>query len=284
MVVDARECICRWSPRFGPPRSAKPKAGLQATLHNLSANNTQDKHFAIKLFRTADSSYNSHQHLLLRLPRYRIAQLYFVSRALAHLFATMATDSLITSLKTANLLPSKIIPDTFTPTVILSITFPSISPSEGSFVRVSDVKSTPTISISSPTPSPSAQSFTFMLIDPDAPTPDDPKFAYWRHWVVTSISSAELDASNILASGTTLTPYLAPGPKDESGPHRYLFLLFKEPEALSLGKADVGGEEFVDRRSFGAAEFVEKWGLELVGVQWMRGVGDGWKGDEKSEL
>jgi|TARA_R110002003_G_scaffold3_35_gene257 phosphatidylethanolamine-binding protein (PEBP) family uncharacterized protein len=123
-----------------------------------------------------------------------------------------------------------------------------------------------------------------MLIDPDAPTPDDPKFAYWRHWVVTSISSAELDASNILASGTTLTPYLAPGPKDESGPHRYLFLLFKEPEALSLGKADVGGEEFVDRRSFGAAEFVEKWGLELVGVQWMRGVGDGWKGDEKSEL
>ncbi|KAH7074195.1 phosphatidylethanolamine-binding protein [Paraphoma chrysanthemicola] len=196
----------------------------------------------------------------------------------------MVSNSLLTSLKSANLLPSKIIPDNFTPSVNLAVNFPAISPSEGSFVRVSQVKEAPTISISSPSSEPSAQSFTFMLIDPDAPTPDDPKFSYWRHWVVTSMSSSNLDASNILASGKTLTQYLAPGPKDESGPHRYLFLLFKEPEGLSLEKTDVGGEEFVDRRSFGAKEFVEKWGLELVGVQWMRGVGDGWKGDEKSEL
>ncbi|KAH7069798.1 phosphatidylethanolamine-binding protein [Paraphoma chrysanthemicola] len=196
----------------------------------------------------------------------------------------MASNSLLTSLKSANLLPSKIIPDNFTPSVNLAVNFSAISPSEGSFVRVSQAKEAPTISISSPSSAPSAQSFTFMLIDPDAPTPDDPKFSYWRHWVVTSISSSNLDASNILASGKTLTQYLAPGPKDESGPHRYLFLLFKEPEGLSLEKTDVGGEEFVDRRSFGAKEFVEKWGLELVGVQWMRGVGDGWKGDEKSEL
>jgi phosphatidylethanolamine-binding protein (PEBP) family uncharacterized protein len=76
---------------------------------------------------------------------------------------------------------------------------------------------------------------------------------------------------------------LAPGPKDESGPHRYLFLLFREPEGLVLEKQDIGGEEFVDRRSFGAAELVEKKGLELVGVQWMRGVGDGWS-EGKSEL
>jgi phosphatidylethanolamine-binding protein (PEBP) family uncharacterized protein len=123
-----------------------------------------------------------------------------------------------------------------------------------------------------------------MLIDPDAPTPDDPKFAYWRHWVVTNISSDEIDSSNIVKAGKTLTQYLAPGPKDESGPHRYLFLLFKEPEGLNLEKGDVGGEEFVDRRSFGAQEFVRKHGLELVGAQWMRGVGDNWKGEEKTDL
>jgi len=122
-----------------------------------------------------------------------------------------------------------------------------------------------------------------MLIDPDAPTPDDPKFSYWRHWIVTNIASADLDASDIVKSGKTLTQYLAPGPKDESGPHRYLFLLFKEPEGLNLEKSDVGGEEFVARRSFGAKEFVEKHGLKLVGMQWMRGVGDGWT-EGKSEL
>ena len=84
-------------------------------------------------------------------------------------------------------------------------------------------------------------------------------------------------------NGKTLTPYLAPGPKDTSGPHRYLFLLFKEPVGFNVEKGNVGGDEFVERRSFGAREWVERGGLELVGVQWMRGVGDGWSAG-KDEL
>jgi hypothetical protein len=195
----------------------------------------------------------------------------------------MAASTLLSSLRSANLLPSAIIPATFTPSVNLSVTFSSISPSDGSLVHVSQVKDTPTISVSSLEAASPPQSFTFMLLDPDAPTPDDPKFAYWRHWVVTNISSDGLDSSDIVSAGKTLTNYLAPGPKDESGPHRYLFLLFREPKGLVLESEDVGGEEFVDRRSFGAAELVERKGLELVGVQWMRGVGNGWSQD-KSEL
>ncbi|KAK4096215.1 hypothetical protein N658DRAFT_511393 [Parathielavia hyrcaniae] len=94
---------------------------------------------------------------------------------------------------------------------------------------------------------------------------------------VTSCSSSSSEAS-VVDAGRTLTPYLASGPKDESGPHRYLFLLFAEPpseEGLKLDKSDVGGDEFVERRSFRAEEFVQSHGLRLVGVQWMRGVGDG---------
>ena len=79
-----------------------------------------------------------------------------------------------------------------------------------------------------------------------------------------------------------MTPYLAPGPRDESGPHRYLFLLFEEREG-GLEKSDVGGDEFVERRSFRAEEVVKSKGLKLVGVQWMRGVGDGWT-EGKNEL
>lgn len=55
-------------------------------------------------------------------------------------------------------------------------------------------------------------------------------------------------------------------------------MLFKEPKGFDVGKEDVGGDEFVERRRFGVREFVEKGGLEVVGVQWMRGVGDGWDG------
>lgn len=112
-----------------------------------------------------------------------------------------------------------------------------------------------------------------MLVDPDAPTPDDPKFAYWRHWVVSNISSSPITSTN----SNTLTEYLGPGPKDESKPHRYLFLLYRESEGLNLGKEDVGGEEFVQRRSFQVKDWVEGKGLELVGVNWMLGAGDGWK-------
>jgi phosphatidylethanolamine-binding protein (PEBP) family uncharacterized protein len=191
----------------------------------------------------------------------------------------MAYNELISSLKSANLLPSAIIPENFNPTLGLSVKFPSLTPENGSIARVSQVKEQPSICLS---PSSATTSiYTFMMIDPDAPTPDDPKFAYWRHWVVTSLSPSTPD--NITDKGTTVTPYLAPGPKDESGPHRYLFLLFKEPEGYSLEKADVGGDEFVERRSFRAEELVQKKGLELVAVQWMRGVGDGWNGG-KDEL
>lgn len=62
-----------------------------------------------------------------------------------------------------------------------------------------------------------------------------------------------------------------------SKPHRYLFLLFREPHGLTLTKEDVGGEEFVQRRSFDPVTFVEKHQLQLVSVNWMKGAGDGWK-------
>ena len=197
----------------------------------------------------------------------------------------MAANTLVESLKSAQLLPSAIIPGNFNPILDLGVTFPSgLAPQQGTLARVSQINEQPRISISSPQPL-SNLTYTFMMIDPDAPTPDDPKFAYWRHWVVTSIPSPSASASSddIIASGTTLTQYLAPGPKDESGPHRYLFLLFEEKEGRGLEKADVGGEEFVDRRSFRAEDVVERKGLKLVGLQWMRGVGDGWK-EEKDEL
>ena len=210
-------------------------------------------------------------------------------------------NHLLSSLQAANLLPSTLIPQDFTPTIHLDVQFPSKPVANGTLVRVRDVQSQPTISLlpsssssqnAAATPSQTFshnQHFTLMLLDPDAPTPDDPKFAYWRHWVVTNISvtapeeegEAGSGKGDVVGTGKTLTRYLAPGPKDESGPHRYLFLLFREPEGgLEVEKGEVGGEEFVERRSFGADEFVRRWGLRLVGVQWMRGVGDGWEGEE----
>lgn len=64
-----------------------------------------------------------------------------------------------------------------------------------------------------------------------------------------------------------------------SKPHRYLFLLFREPAPLDLKKQDVGGEEFVERRSFKPAELARKLQLTLVGLNWMRCAADDWTAD-----
>ncbi|KAL5357747.1 phosphatidylethanolamine-binding protein [Aspergillus floccosus] len=161
------------------------------------------------------------------------------------------------------------------PSTALTVQFGEETVSYGNFFRASECKTAPSISFSKETDDPDAsRRYTLLLIDPDAPTPDDPKFAYWRHWVVSGLRPA--DAGDVTATATVLTEYLGPGPKDESKPHRYLYLLFREPERFALSKEDVGGEEFTQRRSFKAAEWVETHGLKLVGVNWMRGVGDGW--------
>ncbi|KAL4897074.1 phosphatidylethanolamine-binding protein [Aspergillus ambiguus] len=164
----------------------------------------------------------------------------------------------------------------FVPTTALTVQFGESPVSFGSFFRASECKEAPTVSFSKEADDPNASKrYTLLLIDPDAPTPDDPKFAYWRHWVVSGLRPAE--AGDVTDTATVLTEYLGPGPKDESKPHRYLYLLFREPEQFTLSKNDVGGEEFTQRRSFKAAEWVEQYGLKLVAVNWMRGVGDGWK-------
>lgn len=64
--------------------------------------------------------------------------------------------------------------------------------------------------------------------------------------------------------------------KHSSKPHRYLFLLFRESRPLDLTKDDIGGEEFEQRRSFQPAEAASKFGLTLVGVNWMKCAADDW--------
>ncbi|KAI6358185.1 hypothetical protein MCOR25_007420 [Pyricularia grisea] len=123
--------------------------------------------------------------------------------------------------------------------------------------------------------------YTLFLVDPDAPYPNDNKFANWRHWVVTGLrpaASGSHGGQDVASAGTALTQYLAPGPKDDSEPHRYLFQLFREPEGGlgHLTKADIGGEEFVERRSFDSVGWAAAHGLELVAVNWMSCASDAW--------
>ncbi|RYP10708.1 hypothetical protein DL764_000498 [Monosporascus ibericus] len=190
--------------------------------------------------------------------------------------------ALADSLAKANLVPGSaagLIPADFRPTTKLEVAFGDKAVDLGNFFRAGECKQAPGVSFAfAPDATGDAGgSYTLILTDPDAPTPDDPKFAFWRHWVVAGLKPGGGNAVAQLKE-PALTEYLGPGPKDDSKPHRYLFLLFREPVGLALTKEDVGGEEFVQRRSFKPAEFAKKHGLKLVSVNWMTCAGDGWTG------
>ncbi|KAJ4243656.1 hypothetical protein NW757_011083 [Fusarium falciforme] len=62
---------------------------------------------------------------------------------------------------------------------------------------------------------PSDATYMLLFVDPDAPTPDDPKFAFWRHWVLPGLRPLSGDEGMVAQVQPALTEYLGPGPKDE---------------------------------------------------------------------
>ncbi|KAI9903713.1 hypothetical protein N3K66_000242 [Trichothecium roseum] len=179
------------------------------------------------------------------------------------------------TLRAAGLVPgpaAALVPEDFAPSTVLNVSFGDKAVELGNLFRVSEVADAPTLGFDAEENAAEGAKYLAMLIDPDAPTPEDPKYAFWRHWIQGGLEPGVWPPAHQAA----VTSYLAPGPKDDSTPHRYLFLLFREPPGLTLDQGDVGGEEFEQRRSFKPAELVQSKGLKLVDANWMLGAGDGW--------
>jgi protein FLOWERING LOCUS T len=86
--------------------------------------------------------------------------------------------------------------------------------------------------------------YTLMMVDPDAPSPDKPTAREWLHWLVVNISQLDVD------QGIDLCEYMGPAPLE--GTHRYVFLLFEQPN----GPVRESGEHLMDARAnFSAAKW-----------------------------
>ncbi len=109
--------------------------------------------------------------------------------------------------------------------------------------------------------------YTFVLTDPDAPSRTDKKWSEFCHYIVSGLkiqtkgnspiddvatgTSIKLDFS----TGKTLVEYMGPAPPENTGKHRYVFLLFKEP---STGNQNI--KPPIDRPNWGT-------GTPATGVQ-----------------
>lgn len=110
--------------------------------------------------------------------------------------------------------------------------------------------------------------YLLALIDPDSPNRTKPVDREYLHYLVGNIPGVAV------SRGVELMPYRAPLPEKGTGMHRYVFIVFQQPEGvinfedeLSLSKKsnDEG------RRKFNTMQFAQKYGLgQAIAVTFFR--------------
>ena len=116
----------------------------------------------------------------------------------------------------------EIVPDVIpkAPEKLVKVVFDSgVEASLGNILTPTQVKNQPKVNWEAE----NEQLYTLIKTDPDAPSRNDPKFREWHHWLVVNIPGKEVN------KGETLSEYIGSGPPVETGLHRYVYLVFKQP-------------------------------------------------------
>jgi len=126
----------------------------------------------------------------------------------------------------------------------IKVTYPEEEASLGNTLQVGKTGVEPTVQFDDAV---DGQKYTIAMIDPDAPSKKNPRAANWNHWLVTNVEGASLKAGTGLTNGKVLMKYSGPAPPKGSGPHRYVFIVYKQPRNLNSrvsrnrARFDLGG-------------------------------------------
>ncbi|XP_054156927.1 protein D3-like [Oppia nitens] len=105
----------------------------------------------------------------------------------------------------------------------ITVKYPSgVEANFGNELTPTQVKDKPTISW----PSELDAYYTLVMTDPDAPTRSDPIFGEFKHWLVINIAGSDV------VSGQVLADYKGSGPPKDTGLHRYIFLVYRQPKLI----------------------------------------------------
>ncbi|CAL1397613.1 unnamed protein product [Linum trigynum] len=145
--------------------------------------------------------------------------------------------------------------DPFHPLVELTVHYGSRKISNGCEIKPSAALQKPFVQIVRDAPPPiSSVLYTLVMVDPDAPSPSEPRLREWLHWVMVDIPEGS-DATK----GQELVPYV--GPQPPTGIHRYVFALFRQERALMDRSVAVAPPEM--RGNFCTRHFAARNGLGL---------------------
>ncbi|KAH8831625.1 phosphatidylethanolamine-binding protein [Flagelloscypha sp. PMI_526] len=174
-------------------------------------------------------------------------------------------ESLVETLKNLNVIPD-VLPE-FQAQFSLGITtVDGTSVTPGLNLTVNQTAVEPTWSIH-PSYQPDSQSFktksyTIMLVDPDAPTPQNASVSDIVHFIQTDAVPGDNGALTFQSDANPIVPYAGPAPPADSDAHRYVSILYEQVSGLGSIKPPAGfPTNFTDinnRLFFNATKFAEE--------------------------
>jgi len=104
-------------------------------------------------------------------------------------------------------------------------------------------------------PKGSSYYYTLMMVDPDAPNAKTHEYRHWLHWLITNIPSSAAHADHFdVHKGNVLATYQGPAPPAGSGPHRYVFLIYQQPDQLDSLKL----QKITERPNFNIQSWIDE--------------------------
>lgn len=148
----------------------------------------------------------------------------------------------------------KVVPDVVdsVPAQLVEVSYPEASVNLGNVLTPTQVKGQPNVSW----PTEDGAFYVLCMTDPDAPSRQQPKYREWHHWLVGNIPGNEL------SMGDVLSEYVGSGPPKGTGLHRYVFLVYKQPDGkINFDERRLTNRSGEHRASFKIREFAQKYKL-----------------------
>uniref|UniRef100_A0A7S2XZZ8 Phosphatidylethanolamine-binding protein n=1 Tax=Fibrocapsa japonica TaxID=94617 RepID=A0A7S2XZZ8_9STRA len=152
-------------------------------------------------------------------------QLKLRTASLIHAAATLFTWSLCFSAMQCSLEIPGItdVVDEFTPEFDITLKYGPDEVYNGQEMRPYEAAAEPFLSF----PGEAGELYTIIMVDPDAPSPENPRYGEWLHWIVSNVPGGKNSAA-----GDTVMEYMGPSPP--YGKHRYEFFVFKQNGYMHL--------------------------------------------------
>ncbi|KAJ8934941.1 hypothetical protein NQ314_013100 [Rhamnusium bicolor] len=97
--------------------------------------------------------------------------------------------------------------------------------------------------------------YVLSMVDPDAPSRENPTNREMKHWLVVNIKGGDLSTGEVIAE------YRGSGPPKDSGLHRYIFLVFEQKAKQIFDEPKSPSTSSDNRRNFSIRTFAKKYNL-----------------------